>query len=56
MMSFVVGLYSLLSSAVHFCPDGYTYGNVRKPATLYVCILHSDDTVDVAEWLDRRLK
>ncbi len=37
-MSFVMGLYSLLSSAVHFCPDGYICGNVRKPATLRICI------------------
>ncbi len=37
-MSFVMGLYSLLSCAVHFCPDGYICGNVRKPATLRVCI------------------
>jgi hypothetical protein len=44
-MSFVMGLYSLLSSAVHFCPDGYTCGNVRKPATLCVYILHSDDQI-----------
>ncbi len=44
-MSLIMGLYSLLSSAVHFCPDGYTCGNVRKPATLCVCILHSDDWI-----------
>ncbi len=37
-MAFVMGLYSLLSSAVHFCPDGYICGNVWKPATLHVCI------------------
>ncbi len=35
-MFFVMGLYSLLSSAVHFCPDGYICGNVQ--ATLRVCI------------------
>ena len=36
-MSFVIGLYSLLSSAVHFCPDGYTCGNVRNlPLSVYV--------------------
>ncbi len=29
-MSFVMGLFSLLSSAVYFCPDGYICGNVRK--------------------------
>jgi hypothetical protein len=45
MMSFVMGLYSLLSSAVHFCPDGYICGNVLEPATLQVCILHSDDQI-----------
>jgi hypothetical protein len=56
-MSFVMGLYSLLSSAVHFCPNGYACGNVRKPATFRVCtIIHSDDAADVAEWLDHRLK
>jgi hypothetical protein len=44
-MSFVMGLYSLLSSAVYFCPDGYTRGNAQKPATLCVCILHSDDQI-----------
>ncbi len=37
-MSFVMGLYSLLSSAVHFRPDGYICGNVQKPATIRVCI------------------
>ncbi len=37
-MSFVMGLYSLLSSAVHFCPDGYICGNVQKSATLRMCI------------------
>ncbi len=44
-MSFIMGLYSLLllSSAVHFCPDGYTCGNTWKPTTLCICILHSDD-------------
>ncbi len=40
-----MGLYSLLSSAVHVCPDGYTCGNVQKSATLCVCILHSDDRI-----------
>ncbi len=44
-MSFVMGLYSLLSSAVHLCPDGYTCGNVQKPATLRICIRHSDDQI-----------
>ncbi len=44
-MSFVMGLYGLLSSAVHFCPDGYIFGNVRKPVTLRVCIRHSDDQI-----------
>ncbi len=44
-MSFVMGLYSLLSSAVHFSPNGYICGNVLKPATLGVCILHSDDQI-----------
>jgi hypothetical protein len=37
-MSFVMGLYSLLSSAVYFCPDGYIfvvmYGNL--PLSVYV--------------------
>ncbi len=28
-----------------FCPDGYTCGNVQKPAILCVCILHSDDQI-----------
>ncbi len=40
-----MGLYSLLSSAVHFCPDGYICGNVRKPATLCICIWHWDDQI-----------
>jgi hypothetical protein len=36
-MSFVMGLYSLLSSAVHFCPDGYICGNERNlPLSAYV--------------------
>jgi hypothetical protein len=31
MMSFVMGLYSLLSSAVHFCPDGLVmYGMLKS--------------------------
>ncbi len=42
---FCYGCVCLLSSAVHFCPDGYTCDNVRKPATLCVCILHSDDCI-----------
>jgi hypothetical protein len=44
-MSFVIGLCSLLSSAVHFCPDGFTCGNIWKPATVCICILHSDDQI-----------
>ena len=55
-MSFAMGLYSFSSSAVHFCPDENTCGYVQKPATLRVCIIHSDDTADVAEWLDQRFK
>ena len=38
-MSFVMSLYSFFSSADHFCPDGYTCGNIWKPATLCIYIL-----------------
>ena len=40
---FCYGFVQLLSSVVHFCPNGYACGNVRKPAILHVCIIHSDD-------------
>ncbi len=50
---FSIDLYSLLSSAVYFCLDGYTCGNVRKPATLCVCILHSDDQILTVNSLSR---
>jgi hypothetical protein len=56
-LSFVMGLYSLLSSAVHFCPNGYACGNVWKPATLLVCIIHSDDGRAIGySWLDGLLR
>jgi hypothetical protein len=42
-MSWVMGVYCALSSALHFCPDVYIDGSTQNAATRRMCVSQSAD-------------